>query len=144
MKEVKTRKPKFNIFDKVKLEEIKEPLIITGLYFDEKYESFVYSFNDLSDLLEVAITKYEEPKWIFTEDEKVILRNLPKKYKYIARDYSSNLLWIYESKPRCITPTHFWKPANDSSDFDDLHLYTKLFKTIKSSDDEPCLFREYV
>ena len=53
-------------------------------------------YNDYT-CKELLWERKEEPK--LTEDEKVILRILPKKYKYIARDKNS-LICLYEKKPR--------------------------------------------
>ena len=47
---------------------------------------------------ELLWERKDEPKPKLTEDEKVILRNLPKKYKWIARDYVGSM-WIFENKP---------------------------------------------
>ena len=47
-------------------------------------------------LTELLWERKEEPKP--TYDEKIILRNLPKKYKYIARD-KNGLIFLYAKKP---------------------------------------------
>lgn len=46
---------------------------------------------------EVLWERKEKPK--LTEDEKAILRNLPKQYKWIARD-KNGLIFMYAKKPR--------------------------------------------
>ena len=45
---------------------------------------------------ELLWERKEKP--ILTEDEKIILKNIPKKYKYIARD-SSGMVYIFIEKP---------------------------------------------
>ena len=45
---------------------------------------------------ELLWERKENPK--LTEDEKVVLRNLPKKYKWIARD-KSDWIFLYKEKP---------------------------------------------
>ena len=47
-------------------------------------------------LTELLWERKETPK--LTEDEKVILRNVPKEYKWIARD-SSGMVYIFIEKP---------------------------------------------
>ena len=46
---------------------------------------------------ELLWERKETPK--LTEDEKAILRNLPKEYKWIARDKTSDI-YLYEYKPK--------------------------------------------
>lgn len=70
-----------------------------------------------------------------TEDEKAILRNLPKKYKWIARDEDCGL-YLFEDYP--------YKTKNDwdSDSFNNLNIYSNLFKFIKWSDAEPYSIEE--
>ena len=49
-------------------------------------------------LTELLWKRKEEPKIKLTEDEKVILRNLPKEYKWIARDLSG-MVYIFIERP---------------------------------------------
>ena len=88
------------------------------------------------DMLKSAVN---EPKqWKFTEDEKVILRNLPKEYNWIARD-SNKDLYIYITKPCKI---------EDIWDYDEspheLDSFEHLFQTIQWDDAEPCEFRKFI
>ena len=70
--------------------------------------------------------KKEKPK--LTEDEKVILRNLSKKYKWIARTGNGNL-YIYQDK---------YAIAGKSLDF-----FSHLFKSINIwEDEEPYLISD--
>ena len=79
----------------------------------------------------------EPPKWKFTEDEKAILRNLPEKYKWIARD-SSGDLYVYESEPS--KEDEFWNALSCCG----WTLFDHIFQTIKWADEEPCEFRKYL
>ena len=76
--------------------------------FDENLKCFD-DLNELYDLNELDIMKVykdytckellwerKDPK--ITKDEKVILRNLPEKYKWIARD-ENGLIFLYAKKP---------------------------------------------
>ena len=82
----------------------------------------------------------DPPKWEFTEDEKAILRNLPEKYKWIARDGNRlGDICVYEDKPcKC---TEIW--ANRLS-CAGLPSFSHIFQTIKWEDEEPCEFRKYI
>ena len=81
-----------------------------------------------------------EPKWVFTEEEKMVLMNINSKYKYIARD-CNNKLYIYEYKPEkfeicwSISDFRFKLLGN---------LFGDMFKCIKWTDEEPCEFRKYI
>ena len=83
---------------------------------------------------ELLWERKENKKPLLTEDEKVILRNLPKEYKWIARD-SDGRLYIYASKPK--KGITIWK---------DIGLpvisYDHLFQFIKWEDEEPYLIEE--
>ena|SRR5690554_2516641 len=48
------------------------------------------------------LEKYEEPKIKLTSDEVIILKNINKKFKYIARDTKNNNgpLIVYEAEPK--------------------------------------------
>ncbi len=70
------------------------------------------------------------PQWKFTEDEKAILRNLPKEYKWIARDKDGDVL-VYDNEPT--KRNTYW-----------LRIFNHLFQSIQWSDKEPCEFRKYI
>ena len=64
-----------------------------------------------------------------TEDEKIILKNIPKKYKYIARD-KSGLIFLCSKKPsKC---DYSWIGYNDIA-----FPFDHLFQFIKWEDEEP-------
>lgn len=75
----------------------------------------------------------------FTEEEKIILRNLPKKYKWIARDEDDDLC-IYSYKPT--KRYNYWNSTECIFEF--LSIYNHIFKSIKWEDDEPCEFRKFI
>lgn len=76
----------------------------------------------------------EKPK--LTEDEKVVLRNIDKKYKWIARD-EDGTLGFHFVKPH--KEAYFWSSleANYVSD-----LFPNLFQFIKWEDEEPYSIEE--
>jgi hypothetical protein len=69
-------------------------------------------------------------KPILTEDEKTILRNLPRKYKWIARD-SSGALFVYGNKPE--KGSNVW--TGDCLGY--FNSFKHLFQFIKWEDKEP-------
>ena len=74
----------------------------------------------------------KDPK--LTEDEKVILRNLPKEYKWIVRDHIGSL-WIFENKPNNNIFGWFYSTASTLP-------FPNLFKFIKYEDKEPYSIEE--
>ena len=78
---------------------------------------------------ELLWERKDEPKPKLTEDEKVILRNLPKEYKWIARD-GFGFICIFENKPDKAIFGCFYSAAT-------ILPFPKLFKFIKYEDKEP-------
>lgn len=90
---------------------------------DDDYDIVaVYELNE--------VWKREEPT--ITEDEKVILRNLPADYEWIARDGRNSELYIYPDKPD--KHEGFWMAKCDYRSLDAL---SHLFVMVKWEDDEP-------
>lgn len=104
--------------------------------YDEKLNN-ICGCKDL-DIVSVyeltEVWKREEPT--ITEDEKVILLNLPGKYEWIARD-ESGVLYIYDDKPKKKEFT--WAVGFGSRC---LNLFNHLFKMVKWEDDEPWKFED--
>ena len=78
---------------------------------------------------ELLWERKETPK--LTEDEKVILRNLPKEYKWIARD-SSGMVYIFIEKPE--KGQAIWYGFGQP-----MIPFYHLFQFIKWEDEEPYL-----
>ena len=76
----------------------------------------------------------------FTDDELCVLRNIDKKYKWIARDKSGNLC-IFDEKPN--KNEEIWDNVI-RSDFIELNCYNSLFNSIQWEDNEPIFIDEYV
>ena len=107
--------------------------------------NFDENLKDIGDLNEFDIMKVykdytltellwerKDPK--ITEDEKVILRNLPEKYKWIARD-KDGLIFLYAKKPsKC---EYSWGGCKYI-----LLPLEHLFQFIQWEDDEPYLIEE--
>lgn len=80
--------------------------------------------------------EYEEPIKL-TDDEKAILRNLHKKYKWIARDGNGDI-YIFPDKP--VKYESVWDYCGIESK--SLIFFSHLFKFIKWSDEEPYSIEE--
>ena len=105
------------------------------------------SHLNINDLVNKEIIKVPKKKE-FTDDELCILRNINKKYKWIARDeidrdeYNKyGNLDIYIAKPKKSTITKSWLPSDVNSE---LHGYNHLFQSIKWEDEEPVYIDDYV
>lgn len=83
----------------------------------------VYEFTE--------VWKREEPT--ITEDEKVILRNLPEKYRFITRDKSGEL-YIYQNKPG--KGEEAWQNGVGNVVIY-LMVFNHLFQMVRWEDDEP-------
>lgn len=90
----------------------------------------------------------EKPKkvWTFSEDEKVILRNLPKKYKWVVR-HADGELALFDIKPTKVD--YYWKDIEKEKALifcfgRVFKEYNHLFQTIQCEDDEPCEFRKFL
>ena len=82
----------------------------------------------------------------FTDDELCVLKNIDKKYKWIARDkvdrdeYDNyGNLNIYFGKPKKSTKS--WLPSDIYCEF---HGYNHLFQSIKWEDEESVYIDDYV
>ena len=76
----------------------------------------------------------KEKKLVISEDEKKILRNLPKHYKWIARD-KNGCLYVYASKPEKVIT--IWEGSGLP-----MIPFDHLFQFIKWEDEEPYSIEE--
>lgn len=70
-----------------------------------------------------------------TEDERVILRNIDKEFRYIARDEDGSF-FLYEKKPIKMEDDY------GTSGLAIMFPFQKLFKFVKWEDDEPYLIKD--
>lgn len=109
------------------------PNIHSNVYFVE------FDKKDIGSIqLEQDLEPYTEPRWVFTDDEKVILRNLPEEWEWIVRNNEGDLT-IYSTKPKKKADWY----TDCISDYEYIHLFNHLFQSIKWQD-EPCEFRKYL
>lgn len=85
----------------------------------------IYEFEDV----DLTIPK----EYQFTEDEKTILRNLDKKFKWIARDKNTGL-WLFANSP-CKNNVSCWYAS--IGEYNSFKLFNHLFQSIQWEDDKP-------
>lgn len=112
---------------------------ITDNILQYKINSYHSKVSNLKVNEIIKITKLPKKKQ-FTDDELCILRNIDKKYKWIARDKSGSLC-IFDEKPK--KSEEMWDNVI-CSDFIELNCYNHLFNSIKWEDEEPIRIDEYV
>ena len=115
-----------------------------GFLWIRKFDENLKDIDDLNEfdimkvykdytLTELLWERKEIPQ--LTEDEKVILRNVPKHYEWIARDIDG-CLYVYASKPK--KGITMWE---DSGGLPMIPFY-HLFQFIQWEDEEPYLIEE--
>ena len=83
---------------------------------------------------ELIWERKEKPKIKLTKDEKVILKNVPQYYKWIARD-KNDWLYVYASKPK--KGITIWENTGSP-----MMPFVHLFNFIKWEDEEPYSIEE--
>ena len=96
-------------------------------------DNILSEFVSLKKILDLDFTPYPT----ITEDERVILKNLDKDYKYIVRDIHGTLR-IYSEKP--VKTVTEWE--NYDAFIHCLDLFPNLFKFITWEDAEPRLIAD--
>ena len=110
--------------------------------YDANFKEWIYSTLGFNKLIASEIIKLQKKKQ-FTDDELYILRNIDKKYKWIAKD-KSGLICTFVSKP--IKTERFWSDGWSNGDsYASLEaIKNSLFTEIKWEDEEPIYIDEYV
>lgn len=96
-------------------------------YFDNNEPMIVC----IGKLLAWFEEEYQEPITL-TDDEKVVLKNINKDYKWVARDNNENL-YVYVEKPIRVVYEGEW---TDRHRFITIDAFKHLFKFIKWEDEE--------
>ena len=94
------------------------------------------AFNKVATSEIIKLPKKKE----FTDDELCILRNIDKRYKWVARDKSVNLC-IFDDKPNKNEET--WENMIHY-EYIEFHCYNHLFNSIQWEDEEPIYIDDYV
>ena len=101
--------------------------------------SFGYANKDFYTRQGATIYEFEDvclihtKKHQFTKDEKVILRNLDKKWKWIARDKNTHL-WLFTNRPHKNDNLYCWSGTVEYCSFE---MFSHLFQSIQWGDDKP-------
>lgn len=77
-----------------------------------------------------------------TEEERIILKNVDKEYKYIVRD-KSNDIYVFSHIPAKLED--IWEPISYGdyyNNFSRLTVFNHLFQFIKWEDEEPYLISD--
>ena len=111
-------------------------------HFDEVLKIWDYSTLTVNALVTSEIIKLPKKKE-FTDDELCILRNIDKKYKWIAKD-KDGLICTYINKPK--KTEKLWSDGWSNGDsYASLEaIKNSLFTEIKWEDEEPIYIDEYV
>ena len=113
--------------------------------YDANFKEWIYSTLGFNKLIASEIIKLPKKKE-FTDDELYILKNIDKKYKWIARD-KSGLICTFVSKPIKTEKlwSDGWSNSNNGASFASLEaIKNSLFTEIKWEDEEPIYIDEYV
>ena len=111
-------------------------------HFDKELKLWEYSTLTVNALAGSEIIKLQKKKQ-FTDDELYILRNIDKKYKWIAKD-KNGLICTFVSKP--IKTERFWSDGwSNGESYASLEaIKNSLFTEIKWEDEEPIYIDDYV
>ena len=77
---------------------------------------------------------------MFTKDEKAILRSLPYRFKWIARD-GNGRLFVYEDKPKISGGEFICRASNMPTRFVNLKIFKDIFKGV-TFEKSPIRFRD--
>ena len=113
-------------------------------HFDEVLKIWEYSTLSINALVASEIIKLPKKKE-FTDNELCILRNIDKKYKWIAKD-KSGLICTFVSKPIKTEKlwSDGWSNSNNGESYASLEVIkNSLFTEIKWEDDEPIYIDDY-
>ena len=111
-------------------------------HFDEVLKIWEYSTLSINALVTSEIIKLPKKKE-FTDNELCILRNIDKKYKWMAKD-KDGLICTFVSKP--IKTEKLWSDGwSNGESYASLEaIKNSLFTEIKWEDEEPIYIDEYV
>lgn len=101
-------------------------------------KSCIFVSGNFNCKLRQTPNNYDIENFELSEDEKAILRNIPKGYQYIVRNKNGTII-IWNSEP--IKTGEYWCASeieqDDSIDFIDFSVFDFLFQFITWEDEEP-------
>lgn len=115
---------------------IKDGQIYHRIPNDECWNVSYIEFNEIHGCEIIKLPKKKE----FTDDELAIMRNVPIKFEWMARDKNKNELWLYQRKP--IKDEYGNWGVN--GEWYILGIYKHLFQSIQWEDEEPVFIDDYV
>ena len=110
--------------------------------YDANFKEWIYSTLGFNKLIASEIIKLPKKKE-FTDNELFILKNIDKKYKWIAKD-KNGLICTFVSKP--IKTEKLWSDGwSNGESYASLEaIKNSLFTEIKWEDEEPVYIDDYV
>lgn len=110
--------------------------------YDANFKEWIYSTLGFNKLIASEIIKLPKKKE-FTDNELFILKNIDKKYKWIAKD-KNGLICTFVSKP--IKTEKLWSDGwSNGESYASLEaIKNSLFTEIKWEDEEPIYIDDYV
>ena len=110
--------------------------------YDANFKEWIYSTLGFNKLIALEIIKLPKKKE-FTDNELFILKNIDKKYKWIAKD-KNGLICTFVSKP--IKTEKLWSDGwSNGESYASLEaIKNSLFTEIKWEDEEPIYIDDYV
>lgn len=113
-------------------------LVYNVIDYDENLKNLS---GDHLDIVKVYRPIWKREDLTITSDEKVLLKNIAKNFKYIARNRDSTL-FVYGDKPEKEVGTlNMWLRRPDSY-IANLAVYIHLFPMVKWEDEEPWLIED--
>ncbi len=91
---------------------------------------------NINKILKILLSEHKEKPQL-TDDEKAILRSLPKKWEYMLRN-CNNKLFLTEGKPKK-RDACYWDYKGSLCD---LNIFNHLFSFVKQEDEEPWNIKE--
>lgn len=112
----------------------------TAIFPLSEFEDYLKGSNITLDIIKVyedyTLKKvlWERKEFVVSTDEKILLRIIPKTFKWIVRSYE-NILFLYEDKPQ--KTRYYWESSK--GDVENLMVFNHLFEYIKWEDELPTL-----
>lgn len=107
-------------FDIVKVYNIKNLYVLNDIFKDE-YLSLIWEREE---------EKKRKYNWELSKNAKNILKKIPKKYKWLAKDVDTSEIYIYENKPTIRTDgcCEYWDV--DDGEVFEITIFKNCFKNI--------------
>lgn len=107
-------------FDIVKVYKIKNLYVLNDIFKDE-YLSLIWEREE---------EKKRKYNWELSKNAKNILKKIPKKYKWLAKDVDTSEIYIYENKPTIRTDgcCEYWDV--DDGEVFEITIFKNCFKNI--------------